>query len=94
MESLCLEDPIKSSLCHHAVIRFAAFKDLQVFFEEGAEEEVSLDIQHLWVVPKQATRDTYIEDVYQVVLEDKDESGEDEDLDQASAPCTVIGVPV
>ena len=51
--------------------------------EEGAEAEVALDIQDLWVVPKRATRDTDIEDVYGVDLEDEDENSEDEDLDWA-----------
>ena len=49
----------------------------------GAEAKVSLDIQDLWVVPKQATPDTDMEDVYGVGLEDEDKNSEDEDLDQA-----------
>ena len=63
------------------LLGFAAFKDLQVSLAEGAEAEVSLGIQDLWVVPKRATRDTDIEDVYSVGLEDEDENNEDEDLD-------------
>ena len=42
-----------------------------------------MNLQDLWVVPKRATRDTNIEHVYGVGLEDEDENGEDEDLDQA-----------
>ena len=46
------------------LLGFAAVKDLQVSLEDRAEAKVSLDIQDLWVVPKWATRDTDIEDVY------------------------------
>ena len=45
------------------------------------EVGVSFDIQESWVVPKRATRDTNIEDMYGVGLEDEDEDSEDEDLD-------------
>ena len=38
-----------------SLLGFAAIKDLQVSGEEGAEEEVPLNIQDLWVVPKRAT---------------------------------------
>ena len=51
------------------LLGFAAFKDLQVSLEEGAEEEVPLNIQDLWVVPKRVTHDTNIGDVYGVGLE-------------------------
>ena len=52
------------------------------FWKRAAKAEVSLDIQDLWVVPKRATRDTDIEDVYGVGLEDEDEKSENEDLDR------------
>ena len=66
-----------------SLLGFAAFKDLQVSGEEGAQEEVPLNIQDLWVVPKRATRDADIGDVYGVGLEDEDEDSDDEDLNQA-----------
>ena len=60
-----------------------AFKDLELSLEEGAEVEVPLNIQDLWVVPIRATRDTNIEDVYGVGLEDEVEDSE-EDLDRVA----------
>ena len=65
------------------LLRFAAFKDLQVSVEEGAEAEVPLEISDLWVVPKRATGDADIEGVYGVALEDEDEVIDEEDLDRA-----------
>ena len=41
-----------------------------------------MNIQDLWVVPRRATHDTDIEDVYVVGLEDEDEDSEDEDLER------------
>ena len=64
------------------LLGFGAFKDMQVSLEEGAESEVPLDIQDLWVVPKSATRDADIGAVYGVGLEDKDEDTDVEDSDQ------------
>ena len=64
------------------LLGFAVFKDLQVSLEEDVEGEVPLDIQGLWVVPKWATRDANIGDVYGVGLQDEDEDTEDEDSDQ------------
>ena len=46
------------------LLGFAAFKDLAVSLEEDVEAEVPLDIRDLWVVPKRATRDSDIGDVY------------------------------
>ena len=66
-----------------SLLGFAAFKDLQGSGEEGAEEDVPLNIQDLWVVPKRATHDANIGDVYGVGLEDEDEDSDDEDLNQA-----------
>ena len=66
-----------------ALLGFAAFKDLQVLVEEGAEAEVPLEVLDLWVVPKRATGDADIGDVYGVALEDEDEATDEEDLD----PC-------
>ena len=66
-----------------SLLGFAAFKDLQVVGEEVAEEEAPLNIQDLWVVPKRATRDADIRDVYGVGLEDEDEDSDNEDLNQA-----------
>ena len=65
------------------MLGFAAFKDLQVSVEEGAEAEVPLKISYLWVVPKRATGDADIGDVYGVALEDEDEATDEEDLDRA-----------
>ena len=62
------------------LLEFAAFKDLQFLGEEGAEEEVPLNIQDLLVVPKRATRDPDMRDVYGVGLEDQDEDSDDEDF--------------
>ena len=67
------------------LLGFAAFKDLAVSLEEDGEEEVPLDIRDLWVVPKRATRDADIGDVYGVELEGEDEDSEDEDMEQADA---------
>ena len=53
--------------------------------EEDGQAEVPLDIRDLWVVPKRATRDADIGDVYGVELEGEDEDSEDEDLEQAGA---------
>ena len=64
------------------LLGFAAFKDLQVSFEEDAQAEVHLNIQDLWVVPKRATRHADIGDVYGVGLEGEDEDSDDEDLEQ------------
>ena len=64
------------------LLGFAAFKDLQVSLEEDVEAEVPLDIQGLWFVPKRATRDADIGDVYGVGLQDEDEDTDDEDVDQ------------
>ena len=66
------------------LLGFAAFKDLQVHLEEGAEAKVPLNIQDLWVVPKGATGDTDIGDAYGVGLEDGDKDSDDEDLDRVS----------
>ena len=44
-----------------------------------------MDIQDFWVVPKRATRDANIGDVYGVELEAEDEDSEDEDMEQAGA---------
>ena len=67
------------------LLRFAAFEDLPVSFQEGEEEQVFLlDIQDLCVVPKRETRDSNIEDVHDVGMEDEVERSEDEDLDLAS----------
>ena len=55
---------------------------MQVSLEEGVEAEVTLDIQHLWVVPKRATRDANIGDVYGIGLRDEDEDTDDEGLDR------------
>ena len=60
----------------------AAFKDLPISLEEDGQAEVQLDIQHLWVVPKRATRHADIGDVDGVGLEGEDEDIEDEDLEQ------------
>ena len=65
------------------LLGFAAFKDLVVSLEEDGQAEVQLDIQDLWVVPKRATRDADIGDVYGVGLEGEDEDSEEEDLEQA-----------
>ena len=54
------------------LLGFAAFKDLQVSLEENVEAEVPLDIQDLWAVPKRATRDADIGDVYGVGLQDRE----------------------
>ena len=63
-----------------SLLGLAALKDLQVSGEEGAEEEVPLNIQDLWVVPKRATHDADIGDVYGVGLEeDEDSDNEDEE---------------
>ena len=67
------------------LLGFAAFKDLAVSLEEDGEAEVPLDIRDLWVVPKRATRDVDIGDVYGVELEGEDEDSEDEDMEQAGA---------
>ena len=64
------------------LLGFAAFKDLQVSLEEDVEGEVPLDIQDLWVVPKRATRDADIGDVYGVGLQDEDEDTDEEDSEQ------------
>ena len=65
------------------LLGFAAFKDLQVSLEKGAEVGVPLNMEDLWVVLKRATRDTDIGHVYDVGLEDNDEDSVDVDLDQA-----------
>ena len=65
------------------LLGFAAFKDLQVLAEEGAEAEVPLEISDLWVVLKRATGDADIGDVYGVALEDEDEASDEYDLDRA-----------
>ena len=65
------------------VLGFAAFKDLAVSLEEDGQAEVQLAIQDLWVVPKRATRDADIGDVYRVGLEGQDEDSEDDYLEQA-----------
>ena len=67
------------------LLGFAAFKDLAVSLEEDGEAEVPLDIRDLWVVPKRATCDADIGDVYGVELEGEDEDSEDEDMEQADA---------
>ena len=67
------------------LLGFAAFKDLASSFEEDGEAEVQLDIQDSWVVPKRATRDADIGDVYGVGLQGEDEDSEDEDLEQEGA---------
>ena len=67
------------------LLGFAAFKDLASSLEEDGQAEVQLDIQDSWVVPKRATRDADIGDVYGVGLEGEDEDSEDEDLEQAGA---------
>ena len=65
------------------LLGFAAFKDLAVSLEADGQAEVQLDIQDLWVVPKRATPDADIGDVYGVGVEGEDEDSEDEDLEQA-----------
>ena len=50
--------------------------------EEGAEAEVPLEVSDLWLVPKRATSDADIGDVYGVALEDEDEATNEEDLDR------------
>ena len=65
------------------LLGFVAFKDLQVSVEEGAEAEVPLEVSDLWVIPKRATGDADIGDVYGVALEDEDEATDEEDLDRA-----------
>ena len=55
-----------------------------------------MDIRDLWVVPKRATRDADIGDVYGVELEGEDEDSEDEDLEQvqlAVAPLLTFVTP-
>ena len=64
------------------LLGFAAFKDLQVSFEDDPQAEVHLNIQDLWVVPKRATRHADIGDVYGVGLEGEDEDSDVEDLEQ------------
>ena len=64
------------------LLRFAAFKDLQVSVEEDAKAEVPLEVLDLWVVPKRATGDANIGDVYGVALEDEDEASDEEDSDR------------
>ena len=61
-----------------ALLGFAAFKDLQVSLEEGVEAEVPLEILDMWVVPKRATGDAHIGDVYGVALEVEDEATAEE----------------
>ena len=57
----------------------------QFLWKRNREAEVPLDIRDLWVVPKRATRDADIGDVYGVELEGEDEDSEDEDMEQAGA---------
>ena len=64
------------------LLGFAALKDWQVSLEEDVEAEVLLDIQDLCVVPKRATRDADIGDVYGVGLQDEDPHTNNEDLEQ------------
>ena len=64
------------------LLGFAALKALQVSLEEDVDSEVPLDIQHLWVVPKGATRDADFGAVYGVGLEDEDKDTGVEDSDQ------------
>ena len=64
------------------LLGFAAFIDLQVSVEEGAEATVPPEVSDLWVVPKRATGDADIGDVYGVALEDEDEATDEEDLDR------------
>ena len=69
------------------LLGFAAFKDLQVSVEEGAQAEVPLEVSDLWVVG----------DVYGVALEDEDEANDEEDLDwrrDGSNLCATQGVGV
>ena len=65
------------------LLGFAAFKVLQVSVEEGAEAKVPPEVSNLWLVPKRATCDSDIGDVYGVALEDEDEATDEEDLDRA-----------
>ena len=51
--------------------------------EEGVEAEVPLEVSDLGVVPKRATGDADIGDVYGVASEDEDEATDEEDLDRA-----------
>ena len=51
----------------------------------SAHANGSKGIRDLWVVPKRATRDADIGDVYGVELEGEDEDSEDEDMEQAGA---------
>ena len=53
----------------HGPTNHAAFKDLQVSFEEDAQAEVFLNIHDLWVVLKRATQYADIGNVYGVGLE-------------------------
>ena len=65
------------------LLGFAAFKDLQISVEEGAKAKVPVEVSDLWVVPKRATGDADIGNVYGVALEDEDEATDEEDLDRA-----------
>ena len=65
------------------LLGFAAFKDLQVSVEAGAEAKVPVEASNLWVVPKRATGAADIGDVYGVALEDEDKATDEEDLDRA-----------
>ena len=67
------------------LLGFAAFKDLAISLEEDGEAQVPQDIRDLWVVPKRATRDADIGDVYGVELDGEDEDSEDNDMEQAVA---------
>ena len=64
------------------LLGFAAFKDTQVSVEQGAKAEVVLGVSDLWVVPKRASGDADIGDVYGVALQDEDEATDEEDLDR------------
>ena len=66
-----------------ALVGFVAVKRLQVSLEEGAEGKVRLGISDLWVVPKRATGDADIGDVYVVASADEDEATDEEELDRA-----------
>ena len=52
---------------------FATFKDLKIPMDEGAEAEVSLSVQDLWVVPRQADHITNIDNECGVGMENADE---------------------
>ena len=63
--------------------RYVVEVEVEVEVEEGAKAELRVEISELWVVPKRATGDADIGDVYGVALEDEDEATDEEDWDRA-----------